>query len=57
MNFSKSKKKIKTKENDKSKNNLLNNNYDLTIDYRKILVNNNKNGSMSIIGVEKTKNY
>ena len=49
MNFSKSKKKIKPKENDKSKNNLLNNNYDLTIDYYTKSINNNKENVIYLI--------
>ena len=49
MNFSKSKKKIKLKENDKSKNNLQNNNYDLTIDYYTKSINNNKENLIYLI--------
>ena len=49
MHFSKSKKKIKIKENDKEKANILNNNYDLAINYYTKSINNNKENVIHLI--------
>ena len=48
-NSSKSKKKIRIKENNKEKNNIINNNYDLAIDYYTKSINDNKENVIHLI--------